>query len=166
MVAQRISGFCVVLVLAGGCLSVGGGEAVNGGQTAGSQSSSGNGGQTTGSAGTTTGGRPGCSPPCGANATCNRDGTCTCYPNYTNCTGTDGGSVCSNIELDNDNCGGCDQACPTGTRCLGAQCTCYLTICLVDAGWICTDTSRDPMNCGACNSPCPQGEGCSMNQCD
>ncbi len=179
MVGGRISAFCVVFMLAGGCLSVASGTSGgNGGQTSGSAGNGASGGQTNGSpsngaSGGQTAGSTGrnsgwpCMPTCGVNATCNADGTCTCYPNYTSCPGDDGGSACVQVELDNDNCGGCSLPCPTGTRCLGAECVCELTTCVDrDGGVTCTDVESDPLNCGSCNSPCAPGQKCTLNECD
>ena len=114
-----------------------------------------------------------CNPACGTNATCNADGTCSCYLNYTNCPGEDGGSSCINVQLDNNNCGTCGTVCPVGEACLGGSCQCKLTICPVgnvDAGEnVCTDPESDPNNCGGCAGSggikCPEGENCVLGQC-
>jgi hypothetical protein len=113
---------------------------------------------------------PPCSPACGANSTCNVNpdgtGTCACYQNYVNCPGSDGGAVCSNVKLDNDNCGGCGTVCPTGESCLGGICTCHLTTCVSDAGTsTCTDPESDPLNCGQCGTVCDPGEECLLGVC-
>jgi len=108
-----------------------------------------------------------CTPACGANSTCNADGTCSCYPNYTNCPGDDGGTVCAQVLLDNNNCGGCGVTCPTGESCLGGACTCNLTTCTDGdgGGSVCTDPESDPLNCGMCNHKCPEGESCVLGEC-
>ncbi len=118
----------------------------------------------------TTGGIAQCNPACGANSTCNSDNnTCTCYPNYTNCPGDDGGTSCINVQLDNNNCGTCGTVCPNGESCLGGNCQCHLTTCPVgdsDAGeTVCTDPESDPHNCGGCGNQCPTGENCVLGQC-
>jgi hypothetical protein len=113
----------------------------------------------------TTGGSP-CMPACGANSTCNADGTCSCYPNYNNCPGGDAGAVCVQVLLDNNNCGGCGIVCPSGESCLGGACTCHLTTCQSgDAGAVCTDPESDPLNCGMCGHACPTGENCVLGEC-
>ena len=107
-----------------------------------------------------------CDPACGANSTCNPDGTCSCYPNYTNCPGSDGGSECVQVLLDNNNCGGCGSVCPNGESCLGGTCNCHLTTCVDDAGTsVCTDPESDPLNCGQCGHNCGEGEDCVLGQC-
>ncbi len=114
---------------------------------------------------TTTGGTV-CMPACGANATCNADGTCSCYPNYTNCPDDDGGSACVQVLLDNNNCGGCGVVCPTGESCLGGACQCHQTTCVEDGGGsVCTDTQSDPLNCNVCGNVCSPGENCTLGQC-
>ncbi len=125
----------------------------------------------------TTGGGTGCSPACGANATCNLDTlTCACYPGYSNCPGAadgggdgDGGAgtVCAQVQLDNNNCGGCGIVCPNGESCLGGSCTCHLTVCPSGdgGGMVCTDPENDPLNCGMCGKVCPTGENCVLGEC-
>ncbi len=175
MLGGRTASRCALLVIAAACAGTsGGGSTGSPGSTSstGSKGSAGSTGATSssgsgGSAGSTAGAPPDCSPPCGRFATCNPDGTCTCYPNYVNCPGSDGGTVCSNVHLDNDNCGGCGTPCPPGTGCLGGVCACYLTSCVSDAGEVvCTDPLSDPMNCGGCNQPCtPPATQCENGTC-
>jgi hypothetical protein len=45
---------------------------------------------------------------CGANKNCTGAGVCGCNGGYTNCSGS-----CVNVNNDNNNCGGCNQVCPT-----------------------------------------------------
>jgi hypothetical protein len=106
-----------------------------------------------------------CNPACGANTTCNPDGTCSCYPNYTGCPTVDGGMACTQVLLDNDNCNGCGVVCPEGESCLGGECTCHQTTCNDDGGSVCTDPEIDPLNCGNCGHVCPEGENCVLGEC-
>ena len=111
----------------------------------------------------------GAPPPlqCPADATRQPDGTCECYPNYTECSDSDGGPICSQVLLDDDNCGGCGIVCPSGESCLGGACTCHLTTCSVDGGSVCVDPESDPLNCGICGQPCPfVGMNCNLGGCD
>jgi hypothetical protein len=102
------------------------------------------------------------------NATRQPDGTCECFPNYSECPGSDGGLICAEILLDNDNCGGCGLVCPTGESCLGGACTCHLTTCSNgDGGTFCTDPESDPLNCNRCGNPCPfLGMSCVLGECN
>ncbi len=152
-------GLCALLLASGGCLQITGDRIV--GQASGSPAA------TTGTgSGSNSGGAPTC-PPCPANATCNPDGTCSCYPGYIECPGLEGGSVCSQELLDNDNCGGCGNYCGVGLSCLGGVCVCHLTICpSADGGTVCTDPDSDPRNCGTCGHACPATQACSLSECD
>jgi hypothetical protein len=115
--------------------------------------------------GSTTGGPT--LPQCPANSIRQPDGICECDPNYTECPSSDGGLICSQVLLDNDNCGGCGLVCPAGESCLGGACTCNLTTCSDgDGGTICTDPAMDPLNCGLCGNPCPRaGMSCALGTC-
>ena len=162
---MKTASLCALLLTSAACLQVSGDDVF--GQTSGSPgATTGTGGQTTGSGSTSGGGPPTC-PPCPANATCNPDGTCSCYTNYSECPGPEGGTICTQELLDSDNCGGCGNICPAGNSCLGGVCTCDLTTCpLRDGGTVCTDPESDPMNCSNCGIVCPLGEGCSLGMCD
>ena len=116
-----------------------------------------------GMSGTSSGGEP--LAPCPANSTHQPDGTCACYPNYTECPG-DGGPACVQVLLDNGNCGGCGVVCGNGESCLGGTCNCHLTTCITDAGVsACVDPESDPLNCGQCGSPCPASMDCILGSC-
>ena len=150
MVGGRISSFWLCALLAGGpaCLTVASPEA--GGQ----------GGSTTSPPLAIL-----CNPACGANASCTPNGTCECYAGYTDCSASDGGTVCTQVLLDNDNCGGCGLICAAGESCLGGACTCDLTTCTNDGGEVCTDILSDPLNCEVCGHVCPTAESCVQGEC-
>jgi hypothetical protein len=81
-----------------------------------------------------------CSPGLG----CICSGTLTsCGPNGTDCVDT-------NSDL--QNCGGCDQPCPTGS-CTGGICDCNAAP-YTKCGSVCTNLSSDVNNCGVCNNDC------------
>ncbi len=144
MLWGRIGALGALLATIAACLQItteGISGRTTGGETTGSTYST-TGGHASSSAGST--GGPVCSPPCGANATCNpQDNTCNCYPGYSPCPGTGArGAICTQKLLDNNNCGGCGNVCSTGEGCLGGACICRLTTCpLPDGGSTCTDTS-------------------------
>jgi len=121
-----------------------------------------------GQGGGTTSPGPGiyCDTACGANASCAPSGACECYAGYTECPGSDGGTGCTDVLLDDNNCGGCGITCPDGESCLGGYCTCHLTTCTYDGGFsTCTDLESDPLNCDVCGHVCPEGEDCLLGAC-
>jgi hypothetical protein len=73
---------------------------------------------------------------------------------------------CVDTTDDNNNCGACNNKCPTGTICGGGVCssncsgtTCQGTSADGGAAPICTDTSSDPLNCGMCGINCNPAGG-------
>jgi hypothetical protein len=86
---------------------------------------------------------------------------------------------CVNLQDDNENCGSCGNACPTGGTCINGQCGCiivtgplagrFLAPASSQTGTICNgqcvDTQTDPSNCGACGNVCPSGELCVGGAC-
>ncbi len=66
------------------------------------------------------------------------------------------GGVCTDVQNDSNNCGGCGVVCGGGTSCKAGACACPATkpqIC----GTQCVDTNTDVANCGSCNKPCAAG---------
>jgi len=70
---------------------------------------------------------------------------------------------CVDFQSDAHNCGGCGNACPTGSTCQNGACMCPTgTQLCVDA---CVDVSTDSANCGSCGSACPAGATCQGGTC-
>lgn len=74
------------------------------------------------------------------------------------------GTHCVNVDIDNNNCGGCNQVCGTipGTSCIVGQCSCPDPQ-IVCSGQ-CVDITQDNTNCGFCGHNCT-GSGCSGGLC-
>jgi hypothetical protein len=72
-------------------------------------------------------------------------------------------AVCVNLADDEENCGGCGQACPAGAACTMGRCACSsgATVC---AG-TCVDLKGDARNCGACGRACAAGQVCVAGTC-
>ena len=65
---------------------------------------------------------------------------------------TCGGDACIDLRTDAQNCGTCNQVCPSTATCVDGACTCPGG--LDECGSGCTDLSSDPANCGACGDGC------------
>ena len=73
-------------------------------------------------------------------------------------------SLCTDIATDDQNCGSCNNVCPTNTTCKSSKCVCSdttKTLC----GTTCLDAQTDPKNCGACGHVCPNND-CTAGKCD
>ena len=85
----------------------------------------------------------------------------------------DGGSPCGNecvfLGSDENNCGGCGNACAAEEQCIAAVCT-DLDPCDGGPGTPCgpvcvADINSDPNYCGDCNNSCGDGEACVDGTC-
>ncbi|PKL70744.1 MAG: hypothetical protein CVV30_05195 [Methanomicrobiales archaeon HGW-Methanomicrobiales-1] len=75
-------------------------------------------------------------------------------------------NTCIDRRTDNNNCGYCNNSCPTGTYCLNGNCA--LTCSAGQASCIdgCFDLLTNPRHCGSCQNSCPAGLICSAGRCD
>jgi PKD repeat protein len=85
----------------------------------------------------------------------------------TQCPGsTQCGSICTDLQADDENCGACGHACIPGLQyCEGGEC---LTACPDGSGQCngaCPDYQTDPNNCGACGNVCGAGVPCQNYAC-
>ncbi len=73
------------------------------------------------------------------------------------------GSFCVDTTSDNNNCGGCNKVCPSGSSCTNGQCVCSggLSLC----SGTCVDTMSDNSNCGSCNHVCASNTTCTSGTC-
>jgi hypothetical protein len=79
----------------------------------------------------------------------------TCSAGQVTC---DGG--CTNTQTDAENCGACNNRCPTGNACMAGVCrvACVAGQTLCAGG--CADTLTSNLHCGACGNACGAGEQC------
>ena len=92
---------------------------------------------------------------CTSCGTCQSCSTCTsCNPVTTcdTCTKCDTcyNYSCRNVTNDDNNCGGCDIKCSSGTKCCGTACR---------------NLQTDNNNCGSCGTVCTGGKTCQAGAC-
>jgi hypothetical protein len=90
------------------------------------------------------------SAPVGHGPVCGPQGNPVCCMPGESCCG----SVCTNLRVDQLNCGVCGRVCPTGTICLNGMCIACPSGTTVCDG-LCVDLANDPVNCGSCGKVCP-----------
>jgi hypothetical protein len=76
-----------------------------------------------------------------------------------------GGSTCTDVQTDPQNCGFCGTRCGPGLSCVAGQCR-ACSASETKCGGTCADLSSDPKNCGACESACALGASCSAGKCE
>jgi len=83
-------------------------------------------------------------------------------PGATNCDG-----LCTDTDLDPDNCGDCGVECDAGMLCSIGQCGVDCLGGTTQCDDLCVDTNVDPANCGGCGTEfaCEADEVCSAGQC-
>ena len=89
---------------------------------------------------------------CGDGQLCDGAGVCesACSPDEAWCT-----DACYDLDSDDDHCGACDNACPSGRSCVDGECECEgasEALCLGN----CFDLNKDVNHCGKCGNACPQ----------
>jgi hypothetical protein len=103
--------------------------------------------------------------------TCEATGACLpgsepcdgiCVPNGTVTCGAQCGV---DTTLDNDNCGGCGNACLPGTFCANSQCVDLCPVTYTACGGTCVQAQIDPANCGGCGQACDPGDVCAAGSC-
>jgi len=96
---------------------------------------------------------PGCyDSPCPCNA---------CPSGQVDCGGT-----CVDIGTDEDNCGLCGNACPSGFLCVFGVCLLSCQTELTNCAGTCVDTTKDEDNCGSCGNACGSDELCVASTCE
>jgi len=120
---------------------------------------------------------------CGDN--CNKDGKycvenkCEDCPSDKNkCVKTDGTIICTDINIDYENCGSCGNICQNGTICSGSKCVCPENSVLFEGkcvnndnsqyktcGNTLIDSSTNEDHCGTCDNKCKDSEKCSSGTC-
>ncbi len=70
---------------------------------------------------------------------------------------------CTDVSIDELNCGSCKNTCPLGMACANGNCSCLggQTLC----NGKCVDTGIDEANCGACGKGCPGNLYCIHGSC-
>lgn len=87
----------------------------------------------------------------------------TAIQDSSTCSYTVCGNFCVDTSQDNNNCGQCNKACPSGSSCSNSQCVCSggLTLC----SSVCVDTMTDNSNCGSCSHVCATNTTCTSGTC-
>ena len=77
------------------------------------------------------------------------------------------GDVCTNVQSDVNNCGGCGLTCKRGEACSAGQCK---VVCPAEAmcgpNNECVDLTTSNVHCGKCNNGCDTGFSCQSGVCD
>jgi len=114
-----------------------------------------------------------------SNATprCNQRGECdiaVCYQAYDNCDGNAANGCETNVRIDPDHCGSCQNRCPElphaqrgcGDVCTIWRCEVGYRDCNGDVGDGCEiSVLTDAHNCGHCGAKCPMGSQCRNGRC-
>ena len=73
------------------------------------------------------------------------------------------GTLCVDTSQDDQNCGQCNNPCPTGASCTSSTCQCSggMTLCTN----ACYDLTTDMNNCGQCGKACTGNTTCMNGSC-
>lgn len=82
-----------------------------------------------------------------------------------NCTLTVCGDSCVDVNSNNNNCGSCGHACPSGEVCDNGLCEWDCSSDKTSCASGCADLQTDENNCGACGDACAAGETCTDGAC-
>lgn len=106
--------------------------------------------------------------PCKPNETC-KDGACTCMDPSKSCASTGGGSVCTNVQSDAQNCGVCGNVCGPDKMCYNGSCVCDIyrgfRSCDPSNPSVCSNVTTDSNHCGLCSISCTSDKECKNRVC-
>jgi hypothetical protein len=72
---------------------------------------------------------------------------------------------CTDVRIDNKNCGSCGNICPAGQSCSNGNCMMSCTSDKTACPEGCFNLNIDNDHCGTCGNNCPAGLICSNGQC-
>ncbi len=101
---------------------------------------------------------------CGDNERCSQ-GKCitSCRAPLAQCKAASGGEYCRDLQTDNQNCGACNNACPSGSECHAGACGCAAEHASCDG--VCIWTTWDALDCGRCGKRCGKNAMCDQGTC-
>jgi hypothetical protein len=73
--------------------------------------------------------------------------------------------VCTDLQIDEKNCGSCGRACAVGQSCVAGACGGSCAPGYVLCNGVCVDLQTDASNCGRCGNQCLLGQGCTAGAC-
>lgn len=113
----------------------------------------------------------GASGSCPAGASCNSQGVCECTgAGQSLCYDASYNTLCLDTASDPNNCGTCNNKCPSGVTCTDGSCDCPVGkhFCqgqsYPPSEGTCTNLASDPAHCGSCTQACP-GTACVHGVC-
>lgn len=84
-----------------------------------------------------------------------------CPEGWTNC-----GGVCTNLAIDNGNCGACGHSCGIDSNCTNSSCVVSCLPGLASCNGACVNVQSDIYNCGACGHHCDLQEPDATVTCE
>ncbi|MCF7907099.1 DUF5057 domain-containing protein [Patescibacteria group bacterium] len=103
----------------------------------------------------------------GFNYYCDNNGNFACYVNWGNCDGDWNTGCGTNLLLDPENCGECDNSCSDNQTCQSGECVCLpgYADCNGDPSDGCEASLNSTDHCGYCGNDCPSGYDCLNGSC-